>query len=203
MASSLSKVNAAITVFKRHGSTLRTSEALRLGIHPRTLYALRESGQIRQLSRGLYRLADLPPVSNPDLVIVARRLPQAVICLISALAFHELTTQVPHVVDIALPRGAERPSVDYPPLRAVWFSGLAWSEGIETHTIDGTPVRIYSAAKSVADCFKYRNKIGLDVALEALKRYREGRDFDANALAKYARICRVERVMRPYLEALL
>jgi len=203
MASSLSKVNAAITIFKQHNGTLRTGEALQLGIHPRTLYALRESGRIHQLSRGLYRLADLPPVSNPDLVIVARRLPHAVICLISALAFHELTTQVPHVVDIALPRGAEHPSVDYPPLRAVWFSGLAWSEGIETRTIDGTPVRIYSAAKSVADCFKYRNKIGLDVALEALKFYRRRRDFDANALTKYARICRVERVMQPYLEAML
>jgi len=203
MTSAPSKVKAAITIFKRHGGTLRTSEALRLGIHPRTLYILRESGQIRQLSRGLYRLADLPPVSNPDLVIVARRLPHAVICLISALAFHELTTQVPHVVDIALPRGAERPSVDYPPLRVVWFSGPAWSEGVETHALDGAPVHIYSAAKSIADCFKYRNKTGLDVAIEALKFYRQRRDFDANALTKYARICRVERVMQPYLEAML
>ncbi len=164
---------------------------------------MHESGALRRLSRGLYRLADLPPVSNPDLIVVARKFPQAVICLVSALAFHELTTHVPHVVDIAVPRGTERPVIDYPPLQVFWLSKPAWKEGIETHTIDGVPVRIYSAAKSIADSFKYRSKIGLDVALEALKLYRQRRDFDPNALMKYARICRVERVMRPYLEALL
>lgn len=203
MTLSSNQTRAAIAIFRQRGGILRTSEALHLGIHPRTLYAMYESGQLHRLSRGLYRLAELPPISNPDLVIVARKLPQAVICLVSALVFRELTTQVPHVVDVALPRGSERPTIDYPPLRVFWFSGPAWSEGIETHTIDSVSVRIYGAAKSVADSFKYRNKIGLDVALEALKLYRQRPDFDVNVLLEYARVCRVERVMRPYLEALL
>ena len=102
----------ALAIFRRHGGVLRTSEAIRQGIHPRTLYAMRNSGEIQSLSRGLYRLADLPPLSNPDLVIVARKFPQAVICLVSALAFHELTTQVPHAIDVALPSRAECPVLD-------------------------------------------------------------------------------------------
>jgi predicted transcriptional regulator of viral defense system len=156
-----------------------------------------------RLSRGLYRLADLPPLANPDLVIVARRLPGAVICLVSALAFHGLTTQVPHAVDVALHAGAGRPTLDYPPLRTFWFSGPAWSEGIEVHQLDDTPVRIYEPTKTVADCFKYRHKLGMDIALEALRLYRKRKDFDIGMLLKYARICRVEKIIRPYLEALL
>ena len=193
----------AIELFRQHGGTLRTSEALALGIHPRTLYALRDSGLLVRLSRGLYRLADLPPLSDPDLVTVALRIPQAVICLVSALAFHELTAQIPHTVDIALRSQAERPRLDYPPLRVFWFSGLAWSEGVETYMIDETTVRITGPEKSVADAYKYRRKIGLDVALEALKLYRQRRDFDADKLLHYARICRIARVMRPHLEAVL
>lgn len=196
-------IRKAIALFRQHSGTLRTAEALRLGIHPRTLYAMRDSGLLEQLSRGLYRLAELPPLSNPDLVTVALKVPQAVVCLVSALAFHELTTQVPHAVDIALHNRAERPRLDYPPLRIFWFSGPAWSEGVETHQVDGIPVHIYGPEKSVADSFKYRRKIGLDVALEALKLYRQHSDFDVSKLLHYARICRVEKVMKPYLEALL
>jgi predicted transcriptional regulator of viral defense system len=193
----------AIALFRQQGGTLSTQEALHLGIHPRTLYALRDSGTLQQLSRGLYRLADLPPLSNPDLVVVARRLPQAVICLVSALAFHGLTGQIPHAVDVALHNKAGRPALTYPPLRFFWFSGLAWSEGVQVHQLDGTFVRIYGPEKSVADCFKYRHKIGLDVTLEGLRSYGRRRDFQADALLRYARICRVEEVMRPYLESLL
>ena len=196
-------VQNAITVFRQHGGTLRTAEALRLGIHPRTLYAMRDSGVLEQLSRGLYRLADLPPLSNPDLVTVALKIPHAVVCLGSALAFHELTTQIPHAVDVALPNRAERPRLDYPPLRVFWFSGPAWSEGVETHLIDDVSVRIYGPEKSVADAFKFRRKIGLDVALEAIKFYRQHKDFDVSKLLHHARICRVEKVIKPYLEALL
>ncbi|MBC8445855.1 MAG: type IV toxin-antitoxin system AbiEi family antitoxin domain-containing protein [Chloroflexi bacterium] len=199
----LESVQNTITIFRQHGGILRTAEALRLGIHPRTLYAMRDSGVLERLSRGLYRLADLPPLAHPDLVTVALKIPKAVICLVSALAFHELTTQVPHAVDIALHSQAERPRLDYPPLRIFWFSGHAWSEGIETHIVDNTSIRIYGPEKSVADCFKYRRKIGLDIALESLKLYRQRRDFDIDNLLRYARICRVETVMRSYLEALL
>lgn len=196
-------VQRAIALFSQHGGVLRTSEALALGIHPRTLYGMRDTGLLVQLGRGLYRLTDLPPLSAPDLVTVALKAPQAVICLVSALAFHELTTQIPHAVDIAVHNQAERPRLDYPPVRVFWFSGPAWSEGVETYTVDDAPIRIYGPAKSLADAFKYRRKIGLDVALEALKLYIQRRDLDVDALLHYGRICRVERVMQPYLEALL
>jgi predicted transcriptional regulator of viral defense system len=193
----------AIDIFKEHGGTLRTAEALRLGIYPRTLYELRDAGILERLSRGLYRLAELPALSDPDLAIVALKIPQAVICLVSALAFHELTTQVPHAVNIALPRGARSPRLDYPPLRIFRFSGPAWSEGVETHQVGQTSVRIYCPEKSVADSFKFRRKIGLDIAIEALKLYRQSPGFDVSTLLHYARVCRVESVMKPYLEALL
>jgi len=195
--------NKAIRIIQQQGGTLRTRDALALGIHPRVLYALRDTGLLQKLSRGLYRLAELSPLENLDLVTVARQVRRGVICLISALTFHELTTQVPHVVDVALRQGDERPRLDYPPLRVYWFSETSWSAGVETHRLDETEVRIYSPAKSVADSFKFRHKIGLDVALEALRTYRQCPGFDINALLRYARICRVEKVMRPYLEAML
>lgn len=190
-------------VFVRHGGVLRASEAIGFGIHPRTLYAMRDAGELEQLSRGLYRLAGLPPLGNPDLVAVALKVPNGVICLISALAWHELTTQIPHEVYLALPRGAEPPRLDYPPVRTLWFTGQAFTEGIVVHKVDGVPVRIYDVEKTLADCFKYRNKVGLDTAVEALKRYVGNRRVQVDRLMAYARICRVEKVMRPYLEALL
>ena len=193
----------AITLFREQGGTLRTSEALRLGIEPRTLYTLRDAGTLERLARGLYRLADLPPLSNPDLVIVARKIPLGVVCLVSALAFHELTTQIPHAVDVALESGSTRPRLAFPPVRVFWFSGAAWSEGIEMHQVDDTPVRIYGPEKSVVDAFKFRRKLGIDLAIEALKAYRTHSGFDVNKLLHYARICRVEQVISPYLEALL
>ena len=193
----------AVALFRERGGTLRTLEALRLGIQPRTLYRLRDAGVLEQLARGLYRLADLPPLSNPDLVTVALKIPQGVVCLVSALAFHELTTQIPHAVDVALESGSTRPRLAFPPVRVFWFSGPAWSEGIEVHELDDTPVRIYGPEKSVADAFKFRRKLGLDLAIEALKAYRRRPDFDVGRLLHYADVCRVERIMSPYLEAML
>ena len=193
----------AIALFQQHGSILRTRQALALGIHPRTLYALRDQGVLDRLGRGLYRLADSPPLTRPDLVTVALKVPRAVICAVSALAFHELTTQIPHVVDLALSKGHEAPHLDHPPIRVFHFSGPAWSEGTQTHTLDGVDVRIYAPAKSVADAFKLRNQIGIDIAVEALKAFREHESFDLGELRRYAHICRVANVMRPYLEALI
>jgi predicted transcriptional regulator of viral defense system len=192
----------AIKQFRQHQGLLRTSQAIELGIAPRTLYALRDNGIIVQISRGLYRLADLPPLSQPDLVTVALRIPRGVICLISALDFHDLTTQIPHAVHVALPSDAERPRLDYPPIRLFWFSGQAYTAGIEVHNLGGIAVKIYSPEKTVADCFKYRNKIGLDVALEALRRCRSSGRCDLLRLQRFSRICRVDRLMHPYLEAL-
>jgi predicted transcriptional regulator of viral defense system len=179
------------------------SEAIRLGITRRKLYAMRDAGVLELLSRGLYRLRDLPPLGSPDLVTIAKRIPQGVVCLISALAYHDLTTQVPHEVYVALAKGAEPPRIDHPPVRLFWFSGAAFTEGIETRKVDGVPVRIYGPEKTIADCFKFRNKLGMDVVLEALKLWRERRGRHLQALLTHARHCRVERVMRPYLEALL
>jgi predicted transcriptional regulator of viral defense system len=194
---------AARRAFRRHGRIMRTSQAIGAGVHPRTLYAMRDAGVLQKLSRGVYRLAEGEPLGSPDLVTVALRVPEGVICLLSALAFHDLTTQIPHVVHLAVARGSETPRVEHPPIELFWFSGEAFSGGTQTHRLDGVPVRIYSPEKTLADCFKYRNKLGLDTAIEALKLYAERGRVNANAIMRYARICRVARVMRPYLEATL
>ncbi|HWC96324.1 MAG TPA: type IV toxin-antitoxin system AbiEi family antitoxin domain-containing protein [Candidatus Sulfopaludibacter sp.] len=191
-------------VFTKHGGMLRTSTAIRLGVHPRTLYTLRDRGEIEQVGRGIYRLSTAPPLTNPDLIAVAIRIPRAVICLISALAHHGLTTQVPHAVDVALPSHAQVPKIDGIPLRVFWYSDPSFSAGIEVSSIDQVPVRVYSPEKTIADCFKYRNKIGLDVAIEALRTFRERtRKPDFQGLFRFAKVDRVEKVMRPYLEAML
>jgi predicted transcriptional regulator of viral defense system len=193
----------AAAVFRKHGGVLRTMEAVRLGVHPRVLYAMRDAGILERLSRGLHRLSDLPPLGNPDLVAVGLRVPEGVLCLLSALAFHEMTTQVPHEVYVALKRGAEPPRLEHPPVRVFWLAGRAFTEGVETRKLDGVVVRMYGPAKTVADCFKYRNKLGLEVAVEALKLYLKKKRGLPDELLRYARVCRVEKVMRPYIEALL
>ena len=197
-------LSKARRTFTQSGGMLRTSNAIRLGIHPRTLYALRDAGEIEQIGRGLYRVTTAPPLSNPDLVPIAIRIPRSVVCLISALAHHGLTTQVPHSVDLALPSHAQVPKIDGVPLRVFWYSEPSFSAGIQVVSMDDVPVRIYSPEKTIADCFKYRNKIGLDVAIEALRAYRERSSKpDLRALSKFAEIDRVQRIMRPYLAAIL
>ena len=170
---------------------------------PRTLYALRDSGFLERLERGLYRLAELPEIGDPDLVTVALKVRAGVICLISALAHHELTTQIPHEVSVALPHHTEPPRLEFPPIRVYWFSAKAMEAGVKEHTIDDVTVRIFCPEKTIADCFKYRNKLGLDVAMEALRFYCKRRRPDLDELMRYARIDRVQNVMRPYLEAML
>jgi predicted transcriptional regulator of viral defense system len=190
-----------IEAFRRAGGMLRTGQALRVGVHQRDLYALRDAGDLESLSRGVYRLADLPPLADPDLVTVATRVPKAVIALISALHIHGLTTQIPHHVNIALPRGTARPRLDWPPLRIYRMSGAMFTSGIETHQRDGVPIRVYGAAKTVADCFKFRSRIGVDVALEALRTGLAEHKFTPAQIVRAARLCRVDVVIRPYLEA--
>ncbi len=198
-----SRFDRAIAVFREHNGILRTSQAMQAGIHPSTLYAMRDDGTLETVSRGVFRLADSEPLGNPDLVTVATRVRNGVVCLISALAFHEITTQIPHEIHVALQRGSQIPRLDYPPVKLYWFSNRAYSAGIEAHELDGVNVRIYSPEKTLADCFKFRNKIGLDTAVEAVRFYRERRSVNVDALMRYAAICRVEKVMRPYLEAIL
>lgn len=193
----------AVGLFKKQGGMVRMIEAVRAGVHRRTLYALRDEGVIEQLGRGLYRLTDADPLSQPDLVAVARRVPKGVVCLISALAFHDLTTQIPHEVYLAIPRDSEPPRVDHPPIRVFRMSEKSFKEGIERHEIDGVPVRVYSREKTLADCFKYRNTVGIDTAVEAIRRYRDQGRMNVEKVLRAARACRVENVIRPYLEAML
>ena len=193
----------AVEVFRGHRGVLRTMEAIRLGVHPRTLYAMRENGTVEQLARGLYRLSALPPLGSPDVVALAKRVPSGVLCLISALSIHGLTTEIPHEMHVAIPRGAETPRLEHPPLRVFRFSGAALSEGIELHDMDGCEVRVYSPAKTVADCFKFRNKLGVDIAIDALKRFLSLDAASVDELMRFAQVCRVGNVMRPYVEALL
>jgi len=196
-------LNRAAVIFRDQGGTLRMSEALRLGISRSTLYSMVADGTLERLSRGVYRLAELDPVANPDLVTVARRIPGGVICLISALAFHRLTTQIPHVVWVAIRRGVWEPKLDWPPIRIMEFGERAYHAGVEVHELDGVPVKVYSPEKTLADHFKYRNRIGMDIALEGLRLYVESGQTKVEELLAMARICRVERIMTPYLEALL
>ena len=172
-----------------------------------SLTRLVRQGRLARVGRGLYALPNWPLSEHSALAEVARRHPRAVVCLLSALRFHELTTQAPFEVWLAIPTKARPPQLDYPPLRIARFSAAGLAEGVEEHEIDGVPVRITGIARTVADCFKYRNKIGLDVALEALKEglseqgYR-GRRASIDAIRRYAQLDRVGNVMRPYLEAL-
>lgn len=196
-------IHHAEEVFGAAGGMMRTSEATRAGIQYRTLYWMRDNGLLLRVTRGVYRLASLPGLTQPDLAAVSMRVPNCTICLISALDFHDLTSEIPRAVDIALPKGASTPRIEYPPIRVYRFSGLALSEGVETYSIDGVPVRVYGPAKTVADCFKYRNKLGIEVPLEALKMVLRRRLTTPAELMRFAEICRVAVVMRPYLEALL
>ena len=177
------------------------SEAMAHGFTRYMLYSLRDKGIIEQVSRGVYRLVELPPLSNPDLVTVSLRYPNAVICLISALSYHNITAQIPHAVSVAVPRDSRAPSLDYPPIQAHRFSHEAYTSGIENHSVDGVSVKIYTPEKTLADCFKFRNKIGMEIVLEALKLYRSRQKFNLEKLLTYAKICRVKNIMTPYLEA--
>jgi predicted transcriptional regulator of viral defense system len=187
----------------RRLGVITAREAIRLGIHSQLLTRLVRQGDLERMARGQYRLPDHPITEHHTLTIVSRAVPNGVICLLSVLSFHGIGTQLPAKIWVALERSAPQPRLNYPPLRVVRFSGEAFSSGIEFHRLEGQPVRMYSVAKTLADLFKYRNKVGLDVALEALREAWRERRFTMDELDRYAQICRVRRVMRPYLEALV
>jgi predicted transcriptional regulator of viral defense system len=170
---------------------------------PRTyLQRLCARGLLRRTGRGLYVLANAEPTEKQSLIEACRRVPQGVVCLLSALQFHELTTQSPAEVWLAV-GNRWRPRAEYPPLRVVYFSGKAWTVGWVEHVLQGGTVKVYSPAKTVADCFKYRHKLGLDVALETLRDCWRQRRATMDELWKMARVCRMTNVMRPYLESLV
>lgn len=192
-----------LLVLARKRSILTTHEAVSAGIHRQSLSRLVQEGTLERIERGLYRLHDQEITEHHGLAIAASAVPRGVICLVSALAFHQIGTQLPHQVWVALDRRARRPVLRYPPLRVVRFGGKALVEGVEVHTLEGQAVRVYGVAKTLADLFKYRNKIGLDVALEALREAWRDRRCTVGEIDHFARVCRVDRVMRPYIEALI
>lgn len=180
---------------------LRTSDLDTIGVPRVVLTRMRSAGLLEQVGRGLYRRPDAEVSEHETLAAIATRVPQAVFCLLTALQFHDLTTQLPRQVWITMPRGSHLPKLDYPPLRMIQATGEAYTAGIEIVERDRVSLRVYGAAKTVVDCFKHRSSVGLDVALEALKDARAQKKASADELWRYAKICRVANVMRPYLEA--
>lgn len=166
------------------------------------LTRLTAAGLLEKVGRGLYRLPDAQMSEFETLCTIATKVPQAVFCLPTALQFHQLTTQLPRQIWIAMPRGSHPPRIDYPPVKMVQFTGDAYSAGIEAVECDGVRLQVYSVAKTLADCFKHRNRIGLDVALEALKDVRWHNKATIDDIWYFAKICRVANVMRPYLESI-
>lgn len=192
----------ATSIFLAAGGVLRTSEALAQGIEERTLYAMRDAGLIEPLSRGVYHLSAMPLPSYPDIAAVFRRAPRAVLCLVSALAYHEVGTQIPSAVQIALPAGVKAPKIGYPRIERFAMGEKSISAGIEEHAVGETPVRVFGIAKTVADCFKFRSRVGQSVAIEALQEAVRERRATPAEIMRYAAIDRVQNVVRPYLEAL-
>ena len=189
-----------LDIMKRTG-VLRPRDLNAYGLPRTALRRLHDRGLVRRVARGLYVLADADVTEHHTMAQACRRVPGGVVCLLSALRFHGLTTQVPYQVWLAIGEKARKPPIDYPPLRIVRFSGTAFEQGIDRHQIEGVSIPVYNPAKTVADCFKYRHKIGLDVAIEALRDCRRQRLCTNDDLWHYAQICRVANVMRPYLEA--
>lgn len=185
----------------RKKGIIRAEDVEAVGISRNYLYRMHKEGLLEKNAVGLYTLPEAPVTENSSLAEVAKRLPHAVVCLISALSYHEITTQIPHEIWLTIPRGSWRPDVEYPPLNLTYVSGPAYSFGIQEHVINGVAVKIYSPAKTVADCFKFRNKVGLDVAIEALREAWRSRKVTMDELVEAAGIDRVSKIMRPYLEA--
>jgi predicted transcriptional regulator of viral defense system len=181
---------------------VRPRDVESIGVPREYLLRLHRAGQLERVGRGLYRLPNSPVTEYHNFAQVARRVAQGVICLLSALVFHNIGTQNPFEVWIAVPRGTRHPKLDAPPLRVTTLSGTAYEQGIEEHAIEGVTVRIYSVAKTVVDCFRFRNKIGLDVAMEALRESIRSKKTTIHEINRFAKLARLGRVMRPYLEAL-
>jgi predicted transcriptional regulator of viral defense system len=192
-----------IKIFQNHGGMLRYSEAIVEGIHPRILYELCDLGIIERIHRGLYALTELTDIEELDLVTISKIMPEGVICLISALYFHRLTVQIPRLIDIAVLRSYVPPTVKYPPIQIHYFSDKFYKAGIEIHKFKGVKVKIYSREKSIIDCFRLRKKVGIDVAVEALKNYLKRDNLNINLLLDFAKESRIIKILEPYLQALI
>jgi predicted transcriptional regulator of viral defense system len=187
----------------RKKGVIRAKDAENAGISRVTLYRQCQAGHLKKIGKGLFALPDYPETEHLSLIEVANRAPNAVVCLLSALSFHGITTQIPSDIWVAVPRGSWVPSIQNPRLTVIIVSGAAFGHGIQEHIHNGVTLRVYSPAKTIADCFKFRNKVGLDVAIEALKEGWRKRMATMDELTEAARICRMERVMRPYMDAIV
>jgi len=192
-----------IEFLKKRGGMVSYKEIIKAGFNKAFLRNNLDSGQIQKVDRALYRLSDGFTLSNPDLVAVSIKVSKGVVCLLSALAFHEATSEIPHYVNIAIPRGAYANKINYPPVKFYRFTSKAWKAGIEKFEIEGYQIKVYSLAKTIADCFKFRNKIGMDVAREALKIAITEKGVQPKEIMQYAEICRVDNIIKPILEAML
>lgn len=198
-----SKMTKLTNFLKKKGGLASFAEILEAGYPKTMLKDVLCSGQIQKIDRGLYRLSDGMSLANPDIVAVSIKVPRGVVCLLSSLAFHEATNEIARVVDIAIPRGSHANKIKYPPVRFYRFAPKAWEAGTEEHKIGGHKFRVYNLAKTIADCFKFRNKIGIDVAREALKTALTEKGIKPKEIMPYARICRVDSIVKPILEAML
>jgi len=190
-------------VFKKHKGFARTKDILAAGIHTRNIKRVREKGQVVQVKRGLYRLAEIPLISNQGFVDLARAVPGGVICLLSALSYYELTTFNPSVITMAICRGSRKPKINYPPVEFYHFSKKQFEAGINKIKVKGHEIRIYNREKTICDCFRYRNKLGLDIAKEGLSEYLKRKDRNLEKLLEYAEICRIKTLLQTWLNAMI
>jgi len=190
-------------VFKKHKGFARTKDILAAGIHTRNIKRVREKEQVVQVKRGLYRLADIPLISNQGFIDLARAIPGGVICLLSALSYYELTTFNPSVIAMAICRGSRKPKINYPPVEFYHFSKKQFEAGINKIKVKGHEIRIYNREKTICDCFRYRNKLGLDIAKEGLSEYLKRKDRDLEKLLEYAEICRIKPLLQTWLNAMI
>jgi predicted transcriptional regulator of viral defense system len=198
----MNRKKQVLEITRKYG-VVKASDIEAAGISRNYLYMLYKDGLLRKTARGLYMIADAPITEHSSFIEISKRVPHAVVCLVSALNFHQITTQIPHEVWITLPRGAWSPKIAYPPINITFMSGKAYDFGIEEHTINGSTINIYNLSKTVADCFKFRNKIGLDIAIEALKETLRSNKVTVEELMDAAKVCNVSKIMRPYLEAIV
>ncbi len=189
--------------FQGHGGVARFSTVLKAGFHPDSLIALEKEGKVEKIARGLYRVTNYTHGTHPDLVIASLQAPRGVICLLSALSFYEATNEIPKYVDLAIPQSTHANRIKYPPVRFYRFASKTWKAGIEEHKFEGHKIKVYSLAKTIADCFKFRNKIGMDVARDALKVAVTEKNITPKEIMKYAKICRVDSIIKPILEAII
>jgi len=197
------KTEQLVKFFQKQEGILRFSTILKKGYHSDTLTSLEQEGIVEKIGHGLYKLSEYTIASHPDLVGACLQAPKGVVCLISALAFFEVTNEIPKAVDLAIPRGSRASKIKYPPVSFYQFTQKSWESGIEEHNIEGHTIKIYNLAKTIADCFKFRNKIGIDIARDALKTAITEKMVTPKTIMHYAKICRISNIIKPILESII